>query len=115
MKWTIHEEPGWPFDVEIHDSHGNCVASFERCSLSYAAETLDDCYAAVGFDADKRQQVIEDIQRQMADIRLQAAAPLMLRAIKAFRKAERTHCTDDHDKAMSLISQCYAAIRKPRK
>lgn len=67
---SLHHAPAWPFDMTIEPS-GIIV---RRIAYSTAAKTLHQMREAVGFSPEERDEIIELIARQEADVCLMAQA-----------------------------------------
>lgn len=83
---SVVEDDAWPFEIHIEDVNGVEVHTENRIAHSSHWKTLDDVYSAKSWPHDERDNVITLIARQMADIRLRAAAPDLYEVVAAMAK-----------------------------
>lgn len=85
-KWTpgplrVVEIETWPFAIDIVDAAGAIIETIPRYAYSTEQKTLADLRLAVGFKYSDRAEVIAANERQLADLKLRAAAPALYEAL----------------------------------
>ena len=65
----------WPFCIEIVNKNDEELFSFNRIAHSTGQKTIEDCENAVGFKYSEKNNIVNMLENQKADIRLFASAP----------------------------------------
>lgn len=105
--WTLRQDEKWPFDLVIVGPAGNCVAAGCRVATSTSQNTLAECLEAKGFEYTDKAAIRADLEKQVDNFRVMAAAPdllAMLAEVLADTEAWRIG-KDTRDRARAAIAK----------
>jgi hypothetical protein len=86
--FRVEQQERFPFNIHIVGPDG-AIEVVDKWAYSSSQKTLADCEEGYGFPPEEKAEVVAGNSRQLADLRLRAAAPALYEALKEAREGLR--------------------------